>query len=106
MKELEKINDLLNIEQNYVGRINKNDYIIVLGYAAYSTIRINCSNKTSREDNSLLGIDYRIIDSTDQYYITLIRKDLIHSLFRELHAAQHKLIDSIAYKGNNSYDSL
>ena len=98
MKELKKIKDLIDIERNYSGDINTNSYIICLGYHAFNLIRLNLSNNTSIQKETILGIEYRIIDCIDQNYITLIHKDLLGSILREVHSTQRKVLDSILFR--------
>ena len=100
MKELQKIQELINIEKNYSGPINTNSYIIILGFGALSTIRMNLSSAKEQDSNRIFGLEYRVIDCIDQFYITVIHRDLIGSILREVHSMQRKVFDSILHKGN------
>lgn len=98
MKELKKIKELIDIERNYDGDINTNDYIICLGYHAFSLIRMNLLNNTNIQKEHIFGIEYRIIDCIDPNYIAFIKKDLLGSILREVHSTQRKVLDSILFR--------
>ncbi len=98
MKELEKIKDLIDIERNYEGDINTKDYVICLGYHAFSLIRLSLLNNANIQKEHIFGIEYRIIDCIDQNYIAFIKKDLLGSILREVHSTQHKVLDSILFR--------
>lgn len=100
MKELQKIQELINIEKNYSGNINPNSYIIILGVGALSTIRMDLSSAKELDSTRIFGIEYRLIDCIDPFYITVIHRDLIGSILREVDSMQRKVFDSILHKGH------
>lgn len=98
MKEMQKIKALLDLELYYSGSINKSDYIVCISMVAFQNIKMNLSIPENKEEANLLGVEFRVIDCRDPYYITVIHKDLIHSLFREVQCQIHKTLDTVAYR--------